>query len=274
MQAYRYLYLKFQIWKRKISALFAEVAWADECSDGDLPYSVFSHSSPIKRRLGNVDMQLQENKAQNLQLAARELTGVLLRPGERFSFWRLVGQPTFAKGYLPGLMLTDKGSSTVLAGGLCQLTNLIHWLVLHSPMSVVEHHHHDGVDLFPDQDRKVPFGLGTSIMYNFLDYQFRNDTQNTYQLKVWVEGDNLKGELRSVSEQKDRYVVEAVDERFSLESDGYYRYNEVWRSLTNRLEGNVLKEELIKRNRALVMYDSRFIRGKVLVGAKANTGYR
>lgn len=53
----------------------------------------------------------------------------------------------------------------------------------------MEHHHHDKVDLFPDFNRQIPFGTGTSIYYNYLDYRFRNDTQALYQLLVWVDGE-------------------------------------------------------------------------------------
>jgi len=46
----------------------------------------------LRRTLGNVDLQLQENKAVNLSLAAPHINGVLIRPGETFSFWHLVGR--------------------------------------------------------------------------------------------------------------------------------------------------------------------------------------
>ncbi len=33
---------------------------------------------------------------------------------------------------------------------MCQFTNLLHWMALHSPLTVTEHHRHSGLDLFPD----------------------------------------------------------------------------------------------------------------------------
>ena len=56
----------------------------------------------------------------------------------------------------------------------CQLSNLLHWMVLHSDLTITEHHHHDRFDLFPDDGRQVPFGMGTSIVYNYLDYRVTN----------------------------------------------------------------------------------------------------
>ena len=49
-----------------------------------------------------------------------------------------------------------------VGGGLCQMANMIHWLILHTPLEVTELHHHSDA-LFPDVKRRVPFGTGTSI---------------------------------------------------------------------------------------------------------------
>ena len=48
-----------------------------------LPVVIKKHKSLIRRKLGDVDMGLQENKAVNLALAAPAVSGILIRPGER-----------------------------------------------------------------------------------------------------------------------------------------------------------------------------------------------
>ena len=64
-----------------------------------LPVVLYEHKSLIRRKLGNVDLQLQENKAVNLGIAAPKVTGILIKPGETFSFWYLVGKTSKRKGY-------------------------------------------------------------------------------------------------------------------------------------------------------------------------------
>lgn len=56
-----------------------------------LPTLVYRHNSLIRRTLGEVDPQLQENKANNLALAAPCVDGILIPPGKTFSFSKLVG---------------------------------------------------------------------------------------------------------------------------------------------------------------------------------------
>ena len=126
-----------------------------------LPYVIYRHNSLIRRRLGNVDMRLQENKAVNLSIAAPKINKILIRPGETFSFWHLVGNTTEKKGYKEGLTIFADHTEPGIGGGMCQMTNLIHWMVLHSDLKITEHHHHDGLDLFPDFQRKIPFVLQT-----------------------------------------------------------------------------------------------------------------
>ena len=67
-----------------------------------LPYRVKKHQSTLLRKLGDVDMQLQVNKVTNLRLALQHIDGILIRPGETFSFCKLVGLPTKAKGVKTG----------------------------------------------------------------------------------------------------------------------------------------------------------------------------
>lgn len=201
-------------------------------------------------------MDLQENKAINLSLAAPMINGILIHPGEIFSFWRLVGADSERKGYREGLTISNGKPSRGTGGGLCQLTNLIHWMVMHSELTIVEHHHHDGIDLFPDFKRQIPFGTGTSIVYNYLDYRFINSTDNVYQLRVWTDGEYLRGELRAYKPQDKSYHIHVEDEHFSKENGNVYRNGTVYRDTIDKRTGNCISRKIIRRNHAKVMYDS------------------
>ena len=220
------------------------------------PALVCRHNSLIRRTLGRVDPVLQDNKAVNLALAAPKITGILIRPGETFSFWHLVGRPSAANGYRTGMVIANAQTGEAVGGGMCQFSNLIHWMVLHAPLTITEQHHHDQFDLFPDFGRQVPFGTGTSIFYNYLDYRFRNDTEQTYQLLVHTTPTHLCGELRTDAPLAVKYHIAAEDERFVREDGVVYRYGEVYRTMVDKTTGNVLSRELLRRNHARVLYDT------------------
>ena len=221
-----------------------------------LPYVVYRHNSLIRRKLGNVDMRLQENKAVNLSIASPRITNILIRPGETFSFWYLVGNTTAKKGYKEGLTIFADHTEPGIGGGMCQMTNLIHWMVLHSDLKITEHHHHDGLVLFPDFQRKIPFGTGTSIMYNYLDYRFENTTHRTYQLIVYTTPEYLCGELRTDTPQNNKYHIWTKNVFFSREKGVVYRNGEVYRDKMDGCTGKIIGRKLIRHNHARVLYDT------------------
>ena len=241
--------------KRRVKDWLQKTDFAKKRIEMPLPELIYKHNSLIRRRLGNVNMQLQENKATNLALAVRHIDGLVIRPGETFSVWKQIGRTTKRKGYKEGLTIAKGQPSQGIGGGMCQLSNLIHWLVLHSDLTITEHHHHDGLDLFPDFGRQIPFGTGTSISYNYIDYRVKNTTANTYQLRLWVDDEYLCGELRAEQQQAHTFHIHAENEYFSREEGIIYRNGEVYRDIIDRITGQRIESQLIRTNHARVMYE-------------------
>lgn len=199
-------------------------------------------------------MVLQHNKVTNLRLASSHVDGLLIRPGETLSFNRVVGNCTRRRGYLDGMRLSNGSPESGVGGGICQLANLIHWMVLHSPLTVVERSEHS-FDLFPDTGRVVPWGVGCSIVYNYVDLVVRNDTDLTFQLGVEVGKRFLHGQLRSDERPPRSFEVEAREEEFVRHDDRVFRRNQIWRRALDPDTGSPVGEELLKANFALVVYD-------------------
>lgn len=209
----------------------------------------------LLRNLHGVDMDLQKNKVINLKIASEKIDGIIINPGEEFSFWNTVGNATKNKGYVEGLVISNSELKKGIGGGLCQMANMIHWLVLHTPLEVTELHHHSDA-LFPDVKRRVPFGTGTSISYKALDYRFRNVTQYPVQIRVWLDNTMLYGEIRSIVPLERRYKIVEEDNYYSKEFDGkYYRNSKVYRIIIDKKTKKEIKKELILDNHSKVMYD-------------------
>lgn len=242
--------------QRNVKDFLAFQTFAKNKSSEELSVCVIKHNSLIRRRLGNVNIQLQENKAINLTIASPKVNKILIKPNEVFSFWKLVGSTDQSKGYKEGLTISNGKATQGIGGGMCQFTNLIHWMILHSSMTIVEHHHHDSYDLFPDFNRKIPFGTGTSIVYNYLDYRFKNTTDRTYQLIVYTTDEYLCGELRCSEIQPEKVHIVVEDEFFSRENEKVYRNSKIYRNIIDRNTGKTVQHKLIRTNHAEVKYDT------------------
>jgi vancomycin resistance protein VanW len=239
--------------RRHLRWALAEDDWSADRSSDDLPVRVVKHASLLMRELSPEEMVLQRNKVTNLRLASARTDGLLVRPGETFSFNKVVGNCTRRKGYVEGMRLSNGRARSGVGGGICQLANLLHWMVLHSPLTVVERSEHS-FDPFPDKGRVLPWGVGCSIVYNYVDLVVRNDTEQTFQLRTWVDERHLRGELRSDVPTEHSYRVAARDEAFLRYQGRVYRRNEIWRTVIDKRTGDVVGEELLKRNCALVTY--------------------
>ncbi|MDW7651615.1 MAG: VanW family protein [Bacillota bacterium] len=249
----RLLGKNFFTWKRYIAWRLPGRRFANTRLKEQLTYVAMEHSTPLFRRLRNVDMWLQHNKATNLRLAAGRLNGVL-RPGETFSFWRLVGKPTAKKGYLPGMVLCEGAFYPGTGGGLCQLANLIYWLAIHTPLTVTERWRHN-YDVFPDSDRTQPFGSGATVAYNYIDLQVRNMTNTAFQLQIWLDGEHLFGCWRCAEPQQYTYRVYEADHAITHEWwGGYLRHNVLRRKCFNA-NGNEVADEFLVENHAIMMYE-------------------
>ena len=220
----------------------------------NFPYLWKGDAKILYRKLHGVDMQLQYNKAVNLKIAGEKIDGVVIKPGEVFSLWNLVGITSKRKGYLEGLTVGDSKLGKGRGGGLCQLGNLIHYLVLHTDLEVIEKHHHSDA-LFPDERRRVPFGTGTSIAYKILDYKFKNTSNCAIQLRIWQDDTMIYGEIRGMEPIDYKYKLVEEDHHFAKENGIFYRNSKVYRIKTNKETGEEIKKELILDNHSRVMYD-------------------
>lgn len=245
--------LKKEYLLRDMRDMFSHERFAQEINTLPLPAVVKSHTSSVLRKLEGVDMQLQRNKAVNLRLAAAKINGIVIKPGETFSFWRLVGDPSEKNGYVEGLVINNGRLGRGIGGGLCQLANLIHWLVLNSPLTVTELTHHSDA-LFPDSGRRVPFGTGTSVFYKNVDYRFKNTTDRPVQLLVWLDENQLMGELRTTEPYPYTYRITEENQGYVEEDGVFYRVSRVFRLTLDR-ERRVIRRELVLDNHSKVMYD-------------------
>ena len=217
------------------------------------PHEVARHATPLIRRLAGVDLELQHGKVANLRLAAAALDGLALPPGRTLSFWRQVGRPTAARGFRDGLVLRSGGLAAGVGGGLCEVTNLLYWLTLHTPLVVVERHRHS-YDVFPDDARTQPFGSGATCAWPSADLQVTNPTAATYRLALAVTGDELVGSWWADRPADRRFEVYETGHAFVDEAPGVRVRCNVLRRRAVDPEGRVVLDEVVAENRARVMY--------------------
>ena len=153
-----------------------------------------------------------------------------------------------------GMILRNGRVASGVGGGLCQMTNLLYWMTLHTPLTVTERWRH-GYDVFPDSNRTQPFGSGATCFYNYMDLMVRNDTPDTWRLVLQVTDTHLEGEWRADGPQTCRYEVYEKEHEIRGEYwGGFTRHNTLFRRVLG-MDGAELGEEFITENHAIMMYN-------------------
>ncbi len=219
----------------------------------DYDHLVATHASPLIRPLAGLEPALQRNKVVNLRIAVARLDSLVLDPGQRLSFWYHVRRPSRRRGFLDGLVLDHGRLTAGVGGGLCQLTNLIYWMTLHTPLTVVERWRHS-YDVFPDADRTQPFGTGATCAWPVLDLQIENRTQSGFRLGLEVTDSQLTGRWSSAVPVLARYQVYEARHAMTNDAPGVFVRHNVIRRREFNVAGVEVADELVAENHALMRY--------------------
>ena len=125
------------------------------------------------------------NRKSNVKLSAQACNGVVLMPGEVFSYNNTTGSRTADKGYLGAPVYSGGASVEGIGGGICQTSSTIYYAVLHTTLEIVERHAHMYAVGY------VPDGMDATVWYGSSDFRFKNNTN--YPVKVVTESYDKNG---------------------------------------------------------------------------------
>lgn len=139
-------------------------------------------------------------RTHNLELACQAIDGTIVKPGETFSFNKVVGERTAEKGY--GAAGVYVGGETVqeLGGGVCQVASTIFYCTLKADLEVVERAEHQFTPSY------IPWGMDATIYWGSLDYKWRNNTP--YPIRIDASVSNGYVHIRFVGTETKDYTVE------------------------------------------------------------------
>ncbi|WP_064093618.1 VanW family protein [Rossellomorea aquimaris] len=126
-----------------------------------------------------------EERSQNIELATKKINNTVVFPGEVFSFNKVVGKRTKAKGYMKAPVIVKGELSEDIGGGICQVSSTLYNAVDHAGVEIVElYHHSKGVHY-------VPKGRDATVSWYGPDFTFRN----SYNQPLLIRGRVLGGQV-------------------------------------------------------------------------------
>lgn len=116
-------------------------------------------------------------RATNIEIALKSINGILLMPGESFSFNDIVGERTEQKGYKNAATFVENQVVDGIGGGICQVSTSLNRAVIRAGLVPTERHNHSLKASYSD------YGLDSAVAWGHLDYKFTN----TYNKPIYIE---------------------------------------------------------------------------------------
>lgn len=227
--------------------------YAETREKDTLPHIVYASTCPMYNPDTGFDMIYQENKVFNIKLAAQELSRVLIRPGETFSFWHLVRWADKRVPYKDALMESDGRLKPLYGGGLCQLSNLLFWLFLHTHLTILERHGHAQKG-FPEPQSDAPMGVDATVYEGWLDLKARNDTAYTFQLDFSFSETEVTGSIRCRDKLPTAIAVSNENLVYRCEQGGVFEEVDVVQTFLDQSGKAPLNKRTLYRNRCRINY--------------------
>ncbi len=233
-------------------------------SDTSKWFNLVEHSSPLYRKYNK--KILDEGKINNIQIAIKKIDGLVIPPGHIFSFWKFVGRTSKRKGFKDGLVLANGSLEENIGGGLCQLSNLIEYMFGCTECSFVERKHHSK-DVFPDSNRTVPFASGATVFFNLIDLKIKNTYPFPIKINLRTTDTQLRGSVSAPNQLNYFIKLKEENPQFikSVRTGTLYRCNEIYRIFYSKNTKQKIKEYLLWKNIAEVMYGENEIKGPVSI---------
>lgn len=200
-------------------------------------------------------------RSNNLKIALSYMEGVVVMPGETYSYNQNIGDTTASKGYQPAA--TFKGGTTVneMGGGICQTVSTLYNVALMANLEIVERHQH-GLPV-----GYVPPSRDATVYSPVLDFKFKNNRETPVKIVTSFSfGGSLNVSLYGTKQDNDPEVILTQNVTSQIPFSTKYIYDESMADgeqvvvsagvngytsesyITKKLNGRTISSELLSRD--------------------------
>jgi vancomycin resistance protein YoaR len=180
-----------------------------------------------------------KNRKVNVAVGAEKFNGILVAPGEEFSFDKLLGPVDKESGYLPELVIKDNSTIPEYGGGLCQVSTTAFRGAMLAGVKITERHNHSyAVGYYG-----VP-GFDATIYPPYTDFRFLNNTPGYLLIQTHIDGTKLFFEFWGTDDG--RQVIIDGPHPYDRQPDGSVK--SVLKRTVIGLDGQVIESDTFNSN--------------------------
>lgn len=153
------------------------------------------------------------NRTYNVSVAAAAMDGQIISPQEVFSFNEIVGPRSTDSGYKNAPIIVNNELVDGLGGGVCQVSTTLYNAVLLANLEIVSRTNHSIPVPY------VPIGRDATVVFEYIDFKFKNNTDYWLYIQSYVSGGNLTVKLFGNDKFKRDVVIRSwIEETFEPET--------------------------------------------------------
>jgi hypothetical protein len=121
------------------------------------------------------------NRLNNITLASEAIDGLVLDPGEEFSFNRVVGVRSTARGYRAAPAIISGNFASTVGGGICQVSSTLYSAIMDTNILFTERRPHS---------RPIPYlprGRDATVFWGLIDFRFVNNTEYPLRIDITID---------------------------------------------------------------------------------------
>lgn len=143
-----------------------------------------------------------KNRIFNIQVATKRFDGVLIKPGEDFSFVKTLGEVDGEHGYLPELVIKQNKTEPEFGGGICQVSTTSFRAAINSGLEITARRNH----AYPVSYYN-PQGMDATVYIPKPDLTFKNNTPGYILIQAKIEGTLLTFDFYGTSDGRRVNVI-------------------------------------------------------------------
>lgn len=199
----------------------------------------------------------------NVKLAGEKCNGIILLPGEEFSYNQTVGKRTKAAGFGEAGAYLNGETVQEVGGGICQTSSTIYNAIVLSNLKITERHNHTYISGY------VPIGRDATVSWGGPDFKFKNDQKYPIKLEVFYSNSRIYAKVYGTN-------VDGIKVEFTSSRTGTVGYNTKYETDPNLPEGTEQVKQAGSNGGKAVSYRKVYDKNGQLISNKkeANSVYK
>ena len=165
------------------------------------------------------------NRNTNLRLACEAINGMILYPGDVFSYNDALGERTTARGYKTGASYSGNETVLTVGGGICQVSSCLYYCALVADLEILTRDNHGFAPSY------IPLGMDATVSWGSVDFRFRNNSD--YPIRIEANASGGKTTITLVGTDTKDYSI-----KMEYEVLATYRYDTIYKTMpANNAQG-------------------------------------